>query len=95
MTSRADNRIRRIGLIAVLAFVLGQSALIGHTVSADHGLGEPCQTCVLGERLDDSHDSQGAPAVCAQCPSYVTSSAPSRPGATPRGLFQPRAPPIH
>ena len=54
MSERVPHRLRRLGIAAVLALVLGQAALIGHAATLDHQPGEICQVCVVADRCDDT-----------------------------------------
>ena len=49
-----SNGLRTIGLVAALALILGQAALLVHAAAADHGVGEACQVCLVKDRLAES-----------------------------------------
>ena len=54
MIFRAQSRLRHLGIAAMFALVLGQTALVGHAAAVDHQPHEICQVCVVADRCDDT-----------------------------------------
>ncbi len=77
--------LARCTAVALVAILAGQIAVAGHAAAADHGVGEPCEVCVSGERL-----ANGLSNTPAEAPAVHPSPVVAVPVATGHSYFPPR-----
>ena len=71
------NRVRRLGVLALLVMLAGQLVFLTHAVTADHGPGEICEICIGADRLSDgllaSSDTLALDAARTHAPALTAS----------------------
>ena len=43
-------RIKRIGILVLIAVLLGQGSILVHDIAEEHEEGEPCHVCTINDR---------------------------------------------
>ena len=74
---RYSKSLSKIGLAAVIGFVLLQFVAFSHALTADHGLDDRCQICLVAERSDDEGSPPANAWVAQAANTFDVTAAPN------------------